>query len=121
MNNFIFYKASGQSYVKKVKRQIFGDGGGSWKLSNDRKIMFWEEQWFGNCSMTINFWGIYSIINEHGVTICEAWDGVNLKFTSTFQRTLNKDIMNQWQELCRLLAVSNCLMKRLSLYSLHSL
>jgi hypothetical protein len=52
--------------------------GYSWRMGNDRKIRFWEDQWFGSCSLTIQFWGLYSIINKYGRTIDEAWDGVNL-------------------------------------------
>jgi hypothetical protein len=53
----------------------------SWKVGNGRKVRFWKDQWFGRCSLAIQFWGLYSIINEHGRNINEAWDGVNLKFT----------------------------------------
>jgi hypothetical protein len=74
--------------------------GYSWRMDNDRKIRFWEDQWFGSCSLTIQFWGLYSIINKYGRTIDEAWDGVNLKFT--FRRTLNRDIMDQWLELLQI-------------------
>jgi hypothetical protein len=40
---------------------------------------------------------VYSIINEHGKTIREAWDGVDLKFT--FRIIVNSEIMNQWLEV----------------------
>jgi hypothetical protein len=40
---------------------------------------------------------VYSNINEHGKTIREAWDGVDLKFT--FRIIVNSEIMNQWLEV----------------------
>jgi hypothetical protein len=59
-----------------------------------------EDQWFGTCSLAIQFWDIYSIVNEHECTIKEAQDGVNLKFT--FRRTVNVRVMNLWHELVKI-------------------
>jgi hypothetical protein len=71
-----------------------------WKLGKGDKIIFWEDQWFGTCSLAIQFWDIYSIVNEQECTIKEAWDGVNLKFT--FRRTVNVRVMNLWHELVQI-------------------
>jgi hypothetical protein len=71
-----------------------------WKVGNGKKIRFWEDQWFGSCSLAIQFWGIYSIINEQGSTISDVRDGVNLKFT--FKRTMDRCTMNQWHDLLQI-------------------
>jgi hypothetical protein len=57
-----------------------------WHIGDDTKIIFWEDHWFGSCSLAIQYWEIFSIVNEHGITIREAWDGVNLRFS--FRRTV---------------------------------
>jgi hypothetical protein len=36
--------------------------------------------WFGTCSLAIQFWEIYSITNEQGCSMRDAWDGLHLKF-----------------------------------------
>jgi hypothetical protein len=75
-----------------------------WHIGNDRKVRFWEDLWVGTCSLAIQYWNVYSIINEQGKTIREAWDGVNLKFT--FMRTVSSEIMNQWLEVVQ---IASCL------------
>jgi hypothetical protein len=52
-----------------------------WKVGKGDRIRFCEDQWFGTCSLGIQYRGIYSMINEQGATIRESCDGVNLKFT----------------------------------------
>jgi hypothetical protein len=71
-----------------------------WQAGNGERIRFWEDQLFGSCSLVIQYWGLYSIVNEQGVTISEVWDGVNLKFT--FRRTVNREMMEQWNELVQI-------------------
>jgi hypothetical protein len=71
--------------------------GYKWEVGDRRKVRFWEDQWFGSCSLAIQYWKIYSIINEQGCSIKEAWDGMALRFT--FKRTVNSRQMNQWYEL----------------------
>jgi hypothetical protein len=51
----------------------------------------------GTCSLAIQFWEIYSIINEQGITVREAWDGSNIR--CTFRRTVDGSLMSQWDEL----------------------
>jgi hypothetical protein len=51
------------------------------KLVMAEKTRFWVDQWFGSSSMAIQFWEVYSIINEQDKTVREAWDGYNLMFT----------------------------------------
>jgi hypothetical protein len=74
--------------------------GVKWHVGDGRRVRFWEDQWFGSCSLAIQYWDLYSIINEQGCTIREAWDGTNLKFT--FRRTVNKGVMLLWQELLQI-------------------
>jgi hypothetical protein len=40
------------------------------KMENGKKIRFWEDIWFGSYSLAIQYWDIYSIVNEKGITIC---------------------------------------------------
>jgi hypothetical protein len=35
-----------------------------WKIGDGRKVRFWEDQWFGSCSLAIQFWEVFSIVNE---------------------------------------------------------
>jgi hypothetical protein len=67
------------------------------KLVMVEKTRFWVDQWFGSSSMAIQFWEVYSIINEQDKTVREAWDGYNLMFT--FRRTIDSRIMNHWFEV----------------------
>jgi hypothetical protein len=39
-------------------------------MENGKKIRFWEDLWFGSYSLAIQYWDIYSIVNEKGITIC---------------------------------------------------
>jgi hypothetical protein len=65
--------------------------GYQWKVGNGRKVKFWEDHWFGHCSLAILFWDLYVLINEHNKSIYELWDGRNLK--CTFRRTVNHILM----------------------------
>jgi hypothetical protein len=58
-----------------------------WRVGNGKRVSFWEDLWFGTCSLAIQYWNIYSIISDQGKTVSEAWDGVKLKFT--FSRTVD--------------------------------
>jgi hypothetical protein len=59
-----------------------------WKYGDGRRIRFWKDQWFGTCSLAIQFYELYTIVNEHGISLREAWNGENMRFT--FSRTVNK-------------------------------
>jgi hypothetical protein len=71
-----------------------------WHIGDDRKVGFWEDVWFGTYSLAIQFWDIYSIVNEQGKTVRDAWDGVSLKYS--FRRTVNTNVMNQWLEVVQI-------------------
>lgn len=76
------------------------DGFFFWKVGNSRSIKFWEDQWFGGSSLAIQFWPIYVINNEKGITINRAWDGVHLKLT--FRRAVLMSLILMWEELTQI-------------------
>jgi glutathione S-transferase len=49
-----------------------------WKYGNGKRIRFWENQCFGTCSLAIQFWKLYTIVNEHDISLREAWDDVEV-------------------------------------------
>jgi hypothetical protein len=65
-------------------------------------VLFWEDICFGNCSLAISFWDLYTIANEQNCTIDSVWDGVELKIS--FRRTVSKEIYLRWLALCNLMA-----------------
>ena len=56
--------------------------------------------WLGTSSLAIQFWRLYEIINEKTGTVCDLWDGTNLK--CTFRGTVNQSLMNEWLEVLQL-------------------
>ena len=72
-----------------------------WKLGNGRNVRFWEGQWLGNTSLAIIYWPMYVINEQHGKTVEEVWDGMDLKLT--FRRTVSEQVMNLWWELVSLI------------------
>jgi hypothetical protein len=74
-----------------------------WKYGNGRRIRFWEDQWIGTCSFAIQFLEIYLIVNEKGISLRDAWDGANLRFT--FTRTVDRRLMNMWLELKQIVSL----------------
>jgi hypothetical protein len=76
--------------------------GYSWKVGRGDKVLFWEDVWFGHCSLAIVFWDLYIIANEQHCTIASVWDGVNLKIS--FRRTVSQELYNRWLELVNLIA-----------------
>jgi hypothetical protein len=39
-----------------------------WQVGDGKS---WEDYWFGSCSLAIQYWSLYSIVNDHGKAICE--------------------------------------------------
>jgi hypothetical protein len=74
-----------------------------WKYGNGKRIRLWEDQWMGTCSLAIQFWEIYMIVNEKGISLRDAWDGFNLRFT--FTRTVDRRLMNMWLELKQIVSL----------------
>jgi hypothetical protein len=62
-------------------------------VGNGHRVRFWEDLWVGSCSLAIQYWGLYSIGNEHGKYISEVWDGGNLRLI--FRRTVDREQLNQ--------------------------
>jgi hypothetical protein len=50
--------------------------------------------------LAIQFWGLYTIVNEHGISFREASDGGILRFT--FRRIIDRRLFEQWQELLQI-------------------
>ena len=71
-----------------------------WKIGNGQRVRFWEDNWLGTSSLAIQFWRLYEIVNEKIGTVCDLWDGTNLK--CTFRRTVNQSLMNEWLEVLEL-------------------
>jgi hypothetical protein len=71
--------------------------GYQWKVGKGMKTKFWEDHWFDNCSLAVQFWDLYIIANEHYVSIADVWDGVQLKIS--FRRTVDQVLLNRWYEL----------------------
>ncbi|KAM3272212.1 hypothetical protein ACQJBY_042422 [Aegilops geniculata] len=71
--------------------------GYQWKVGNGKKTKFWEDHWFGSCSLAIQFWEIYTIANEHNQPIADLWDGTNLKIT--FRRCVDNKLLHLWVDL----------------------
>jgi hypothetical protein len=85
-NSSLFWK--GVTWAAKATKM-----GYKWKVGDGSRIRLWEDQWFDTCSLAIQYWRLYCIVNEQGATIKEVWNGVNLKFT--FRRTVNRGLMGQ--------------------------
>jgi hypothetical protein len=71
-----------------------------WQVGKGDRTRFWKDHWFGTCSLAIQCWEIFVIVNDHHASIKEVWDGENLKFT--FRRTVDNRLMNQWHELVQI-------------------
>ena len=52
--------------------------GVSWKVGNGKTIRFWEDHWFGNCSLAIQFWDLYVLAEQTNKCIADLWDGRQL-------------------------------------------
>jgi hypothetical protein len=68
-----------------------------WKIGNDKSIKFWEDIWFGNSPLAVQFWDIYFVSNQQTQTVSDIWDGQQIR--CTFRRTFSEEMMVQCQEL----------------------
>lgn len=68
-----------------------------WKVGNGKRTKFWEDHWFGTCSLATQFWDIYILVHEHNCSIADIWDGVNLKLT--FRRSVDQNFLLRWYDL----------------------
>ena len=42
-----------------------------WKIGDGKSIRFWEDHWFGNCSLTIQFWELYTIADQKNKSVAD--------------------------------------------------
>jgi hypothetical protein len=71
--------------------------GFKWLVGNGRKVRFWEDHWFDNSSLAIQFWPLYVINDQQGKTINQVWDGQVLILS--FRRAVSENLMNMWFDL----------------------
>ena len=71
--------------------------GAKWKVGDGKSIRFWEDHWFGTCSLTIQFWDLYVLTYQKNKTIAELWDGETLKIS--FRRKFSPRLMQLWMDL----------------------
>ena len=69
----------------------------SLKVGNGKTIRFWEDHWFGNCSLAIQFWDLYVLAEQTNRCIAELWDGENLSIS--FKRRVSPRLMRMWLDL----------------------
>jgi hypothetical protein len=62
-----------------------------WLVRNGNKIRFWDDHWFGDLSLAIQFWPLYVINEQQGKTISQVLDGGVLRLS--FGRTVSKNLM----------------------------
>jgi hypothetical protein len=75
--------------------------GFKWLVGNGRKVRFWEDHWFDNSSLAIQFWPLYVINDQQGKTINQVWDGQVLILS--FRRAVSENLMNMWFDLLSIL------------------
>jgi hypothetical protein len=59
----------------------------------------------GNSSLAIQFWELYSIINEQNITVAELWEGTDLK--CIFRRCVDTRLFNLWEEVMNIASTIN--------------
>src|SRR4051812_20969221 len=50
-----------------------------WSVGNGSRIRFWEDTWFGNSPLSVQFCPFYVVCNEQNICLADAWNGTNLK------------------------------------------
>jgi hypothetical protein len=91
LENWFWYNVTYREATHATKAIKMGY---SWKIGNGGKVRFWEDCWFGTCSLAIQYWKLYSIINYQGKSVRDAWDGHHLRFT--FRRTIDSRTIALW-------------------------
>jgi hypothetical protein len=74
--------------------------GYQWKVGDGEKVKFWEDHWFGTCSLAIQYWEVYFLVNEQNRTFVELWDGETLKVT--FRRCFDHNLVLQWFDILQI-------------------
>jgi hypothetical protein len=66
-------------------------------VGDGRKIKFWEDHWFGTCSLVIQYCEVYFRVNEQTCTIADLWDGEHCNVT--FRMCFDHRLMLQWYKI----------------------
>ncbi|RCV38391.1 hypothetical protein SETIT_8G138400v2 [Setaria italica] len=53
--------------------------GVKWKIGNGKSIRFWEDHWFENNSLAIQFWELYTIADQKNLCVADGKRWVNEK------------------------------------------
>jgi hypothetical protein len=69
-----------------------------WRVGVGRKVKFWEDLWLGSASLAVQYWELYTIVNEQTKTIAEVWDDTSLR--CTFRRCVDRRLYHMWLEVC---------------------
>lgn len=67
-----------------------------WQIGDGVKIRFWEDIWFRNSPLAVQFWDLYCICDQIGKSIAEVWDEQEVKLTF---RTFSQTMWERWLEL----------------------
>ena len=77
-----------------------------WKIGNGKKTRLWEDIWFGTSPLSVQFLPLYTICHQQGVTVADAWDGINIKLS--FRRVFSDAMMENWY--CLEQIIKNCVL-----------
>jgi len=64
-----------------------------WKIGNDKKIKFWEDNWLRTSPLAIQCWIIYILVNGKSKTMANLWD------EQILNAPLENMLMNLWLEV----------------------
>jgi hypothetical protein len=67
------------------------------KIGNGNTVRFWEDTWCGTSLLSIQYFDLYVICNEHGKIVAQVWDGSQLKLS--FRKNFNSFMMDCLYEL----------------------
>ena len=73
-----------------------------WVVGDGTKVRFWEDIWFGTAPLATQFWDLFCICDQIGVSLASVWDGVEVKLT--FRRNFSEDMMERWFELSEIIS-----------------
>ena len=68
-----------------------------WKIGDDKTVKFWEDWWFGNCSLATQFWYLYIIADQKNIYVTDVWNGSELQIS--FRRGVTENGMQNWHIL----------------------
>jgi hypothetical protein len=66
-------------------------------VGNGKKVMFWEDTWFGSAPLVVQFWELYSKCNKKTKNIAEVWVEGELRLS--FRRSFSEEMLFIWEEL----------------------